>query len=63
MSILLYKKGTTHNINGIDCDIKKVDPELFTGQPEPGWYLQPEEIAMGCVKSKPKKKTTKPKKK
>ena len=66
MSIVIYAEGNTHNINGIDCTIKLIDPELFNGTLEKGWFLQPEElytveptgeIEMACKPTKkPKKK-------
>ena len=44
MRILLYKKGTTHKIDGVNCDIKRVEPEQFHGRPDEGWYLTPKDI-------------------
>ena len=45
MAIKLYRKGTTHNINGIDCEIRLFDVRYgnsFAGVD--GWCLKPEDI-------------------
>ena len=43
MGIKLYRQGNTHTENGIACEIKVVNHDLFNGEPEKGWYLRPEE--------------------
>lgn len=39
MGVALYRKGNTHNINGIDCEIKVVSSGIFNGTPDKGWFL------------------------
>lgn len=43
MGIVLYRKGNTHRVRDIDCELKVVKPEYFTGEPERGWFISPEE--------------------
>lgn len=43
MGIKVYRQGDTHIENGIACEIKVVNHDLFNGEPEKGWYLRPEE--------------------
>jgi len=43
MSVVLYRQGNTHTVNGIDCELKLVRSRTFTGTPEEGWFLSPEE--------------------
>ena len=40
MGIKVYRQGNTHNVNGIECEIRVIPPELFSGQPEKGWRLR-----------------------
>lgn len=44
MSIVLYRKGDTHTVKGIRCELKKIDPEYFSGVPESGWFLSVRDI-------------------
>ncbi len=41
MSILHYQKGEDHTIDGLNVNIKKVDPFNFI--PEKGWFMSPKE--------------------
>ncbi|MCP4144700.1 MAG: hypothetical protein GY752_05385 [bacterium] len=43
MAVVLYRQGDTHTVNGIRCELIRVDHELFTGTPDPGWFFSPEE--------------------
>ncbi|MCP4090299.1 MAG: hypothetical protein GY746_10960 [Gammaproteobacteria bacterium] len=43
MSVVIYRQGDTHTVNGVRCELKIVNHEFFTGQPEPGWFFSPEE--------------------
>lgn len=43
MSVVLYKKGVSVDMNGLGCDILVVAPELFNVNQLPsGWFLTPE---------------------
>lgn len=59
MAIVLYKKGNTHIIDGIKCDLKRVEPKYFTGKPDEGWFFSPREAyeEVKEAKEKPKAKT------
>ena len=44
MSVVLYKKGEKVDMNGLNCDILVVAPELFNVHQLPeGWFLTPED--------------------
>lgn len=52
MSVVLYKKGDTHIIRGLSCDIKLVRPDRFNG-PEDGWFMSPEKAYEKPIEEKP----------
>ena len=44
MSVVLYKKGVDVDMNGLNCDILVVAPELFNANQLPGgWFLTPKD--------------------
>jgi hypothetical protein len=43
MSTLLYKKGDSHEENGLKCEIGKFDALDVPSQLADGWFLTPEE--------------------
>jgi len=49
MSVILYKAGNTHIIDGIECEMKVFDEFLFASNLDIGWCLTPAE----CYKTKP----------
>lgn len=48
MSAQLYKKGNTHTVRGIDCELKNFDLAEVDYQLKNGWFLSPEELAEGA---------------
>ena len=44
MGVVLYRKGDTHIVNKIPCELKVIDHKHFNGEPEPGWFLSVEDI-------------------
>lgn len=44
MSIVLYRKGDTHTVRGIACELKIVSHEHFSGVPDAGWFLNVQDI-------------------
>ena len=53
MSVVLYKAGNTHEIDGIKCEMKVFDEYLFTSALEIGWNLTPE----GCYEKEEQKES------
>lgn len=44
MGLVLYRKGDTHTVKGVLCELKVVDSATFTGQVEKGWYISVNDI-------------------
>jgi len=55
MAIILYKKGTSHNILGISCtaQVWKDTHFDFPALEKAGWFLSPEDIYKNEVTDKP----------
>ncbi len=43
MAVVVYRRGNTHTVNGIRCELKIINHELFNGEPDPGWFFSPED--------------------
>ena len=43
MSVVLYRPGTTHKANGIDCEIQICDEYSYLHNLDNGWFYTPEE--------------------
>jgi hypothetical protein len=44
MGVVLYRKGSTHTIRGVECEAKVIDSRSFTGKAEEGWFLSEKDI-------------------
>ena len=44
MSVLVYRKGSTHTINGISCEMAKIEPKSLQPHIDAGWCLTVEDV-------------------
>lgn len=47
MSVVFYRKGNTHTVRGIKCELTVIRPEYFNGKLPEGWFFAPEDIVKG----------------
>ena len=44
MGVVLYRRGDTHTVRGVRCELKVVDSRHFSGTPDAGWFLNVRDI-------------------
>ncbi len=45
MAIQLYKKGTTHTVGGIECEVCNFNPSELESKLKEGWVTSPGELS------------------
>lgn len=49
MSITVYRKGNTHTVRGVECELMLISPEYFTGEAPKGWFLTLDDLDVDKV--------------
>ena len=45
MAVALYRKGNTHTIRGIECEMQRFDNQHFESYLQEGWVIDPKLLA------------------
>lgn len=61
MSVVLYKKGTTHNVRGVECEMQLFNIKSMSGALDSGWVTDPTKLAKKEEAPKEVKEEVKPK--
>jgi len=61
MGIVLYRPGEKYTIDGIKCDLKVFDENLYASYLKRGWFSSPDQCYP--TKKEPKKRVNKSKRK